>query len=268
VTKLAVIDIESAIYKGVVRHRRFSPTNHEFSYPLFMMFLKLDELPAIYQRFWQIGEGRLNWARFRRSDYLTGECSSLTESVLQKMNELCSEGQGILQGDVYFMGNLRYMGFYFSPLNLYFLKQGDRYTHMLAEVSNTPWNQRHHYLVDLAANSPSDKEFHVSPFNPMSQQYHWRIVPPGSNGKCSLHIENHNSQSTGEKVFDATLSLRRHELNQKELNHVLLKSPVQTLSILKSIYWQALKLIVKKTPLYSHKNKKSKTATVRKKGMT
>ena len=60
----------SCVYVGWIRHRRFEPVEHGFRYPLFLMYLDLDELPAAL-------DGHLAWsarrpaiARFRRSDFL------------------------------------------------------------------------------------------------------------------------------------------------------------------------------------------------------
>ena len=148
---------------------------------------------------------------------------------------------------------LRYFGFYFSPLNLYYLRQGDRFRYMLAEVSNTPWNERHYYAVDLNNVRPHAKEFHVSPFNPMAQTYNWRLLPPTTSGKgCLVHID---VTAAGDKVFDATLGMRRYPLNQRELRRVLTHRPVQTLTLTTAIYWQALKLFLKKSPIYPHPDK-------------
>ena len=41
---------KSAIFKGHIRHRRFEPTEHAFSYPIFMLYLDLDELPSLFEK--------------------------------------------------------------------------------------------------------------------------------------------------------------------------------------------------------------------------
>ncbi len=256
------ISAESALYQGFVRHRRFTPRRHEFDYPLFMFWLKAEEIPTLLQRFWQMGTRPLSWARFRRSDYIGEGAQPLAASVRQKMAELSGCSEADFTGDVYALCHLRYLGFYFSPLNLYFQERNDGVKFMLAEVSNTPWNERHYYLLNLDDCQAHDKEFHVSPFNPLAQQYRWRIRAPGSErSDCMIHIESwedapasHNGTGQ-EKIFDATLSLQRIELNRKTLNRVLLKTPIQTASMVMGIYWQALRLLLKKVPLHSHPEK-------------
>jgi len=254
---------ESAIYRGIVRHRRFTPTKHEFDYPLFMLLLKADEIPALIKKFWQLGNGPLSWARFKRSDYIGERSQSISESVRNKIAELSAIPAEELQGDVFILCHLRYFGLYFSPLNLYFLRQTTGKSFMLAEVSNTPWNERHYYLLDLNDCRPHDKAFHVSPFNPMSQRYHWRVQEPRADKpRCLVHIESRQQNEGGvnsetqEKVFDATLSMKRIELNQRELSRVLRNTPIQTASVVIGIYWQALKLVLKKVPLHAHPDRR------------
>ena len=251
---------ESAIYKGVVGHRRFAPTVHGFDYPIFMLLLKVNEIPAVMQKFWQLGTNVLRWARFDRRDYIGGGNEDLNQSVIEKIAEKLGKQAVEIQGDVYLLAHLRYFGFYFSPLNLYYLKQGGKFRYMLAEVSNTPWNEKYYYLVDLQETRRHPKEFHVSPFNPMEQDYQWRVVPPATDhDHCLVHIELFGHDSSCKKIFDATLNLNRIELNQKQLTRVLLTTPIQTFSIVVGIYWQALKLIAKRIPFYQHPSKKSRS---------
>ena len=133
--------LESAIFSGVVRHRRFSPTEHEFEYSIHMFMLKADELPQLVNRHWQLGTEWYRWARFKRADYLGGT-EDLGSSVKAKIAELAGPAAKDIEGDVFCLVHLRSLGFYFSPLNVYFLKQQDRFRYMLAEVSNTPFKKR------------------------------------------------------------------------------------------------------------------------------
>ena len=245
-------NFESAIYKGIVRHRRFSPNKNEFESPLFMFLFKVDEISDIFKKFWQLSFKPISWARFKRKDYIASEIDNLAIAVKSKIANQLDLSIDELEGDVFLLGHLRYFGFYFSPLNVYFLKKESGFTHMLAEVSNTPWHEKHYYALDLENLHRHPKEFHVSPFNPMDQTYQWRIKPPENSSKsCLIHIESY-TQNTDNKVFDATLNLKKRPLNKKELNRVLLKTPMQTASIVFGIYWQALKLFLKRTPFYKH----------------
>ncbi|MGL6257946.1 DUF1365 domain-containing protein [Vibrio sp. WXL210] len=256
----------SRLYTGEVRHRRLAPVEHQLSYSLFMPCIDLDEIEQLQSKVFGFGQRWWHWARFKRDDYL-GQ-GPLKIAVQDKVFELTGVR---LSGRVEAVVHLRYLGLFFSPVNFYYLYDdtGD-WRFMLAEVSNTPWNERHYYALpadegEEGTNWQHPKAFHVSPFNPINQQYIWKLKPLGK--RLSIHLECHtaecisadssNSDSSAarNKVFDATMAMRQQALTSSSLLRVLLKTPSQTVKVVLGIYWQALKLYVKRAPLYSHPKK-------------
>ncbi len=236
--------LNSAIYTGVVRHRRYQPQTHAFSYGLYMLALDLDELAELEQGSRWFARERFAPLSFRRRDYLGDEQTPLKQAVLAKVTELGGNAHSLER--VVMLGQVRCFGLYFSPVNLFFCYRDNQARYVLAEVHNTPWNERHCYLVDLEHPKATDKVFHVSPFMGMNMQYHWRISPPAK--RALVHIENRNP----ELLFDATLVLRRHTFDELALKTVLRQWPVMTLTVVRGIYWQALKLFLKRIPYHSH----------------
>lgn len=243
--------MKSRIYQGVLRHRRVSPRRHEFQYKVAMPYLCLDELPDIFSNshFWSASGPAL--AQFRRSDFLGDPALPLQEEVRRRIRE----ETGVLQtGPIYLLANLRYFGYVINPIACYycFNKDETRLEYVVAEVNNTPWNERHSYVLPgpegrAWLKTSFDKEFHVSPFNPMDMRYNWRSNTPDR--RLVLHMEN---TAEGEKVFDATLSLSAQPMTGTNLNKLLFRYPFMTAKVGLAIYWQALRLFLKGVPVYAH----------------
>ena len=242
--------IESAIYKGKVYHQRFKPTQHKFDYDIYLFWLKLEsnELEALSSSLTHFSAHDKARVRFKREDYLGDASVSLKQAVLKRMTEL---NEGIaLKGDVFMLGQLRMWGLYFSPVNFYYLRNTEgKYTHMLAEVSNTPWNERHHYLVNLDTQDDTPKAFHVSPFNPMDMTYKWSISQPSSRVSLAMDCVR------DDKEFSAGINLTKFTLDNANLSAALKRIPSMTIKTVAGIYWHALKLLLKRTPLYTHPEK-------------
>ncbi len=189
--------------------------------------------------------------KFKQSDYFNFQTNmqlSVQQRALAKIAEL-----GVKQTftKVYMLGQLRCMGIYFSPVNFFFYQSNDgNFTHMLAEVSNTPWNERHYYVVPLEKKVNFKKVFSVSPFMNLDMNYYWHIRMNPDN--TMIHIENKKDDTL---LFDATLRLQKHPLNKERMSAVLKQFPVMTLSIFKGIYIHALKLFCKRVPFIGHSGK-------------
>jgi DUF1365 family protein len=239
--------MRSRIYVGDVRHRRFLPIEHHINYTLFMPCIDLDELDALTSSVVAFGQRWWHWARFKRGDYLGQGC--LKKAVQEKVFELSGER---ITGRVEAVIHLRYFGLYFSPVNFYYLydEQGT-WRYLLAEVSNTPWNERHYYALPADSgqseeNWQHDKAFHVSPFNPVDQVYKWKLKPLGE--KLHVHLECHKQY----QAFDATMAMKQTPFSSRNLAWLLVKTPIQTVKVMWGIYWHALKLWIKGAPFYSH----------------
>jgi len=233
----------SSLCQGTVRHRRFTPREHEFTYQFFMPAIDLRELAQLDQEVKWFSHNHRNWVSLWRKDYMPG-VEDLQQAVLA--SELANKR---IEGNVLMLANMRYAGIYFSPVNFYFIGEPNAYRYMIAEVSNTPWNERHCYLVDLdkVGQERTEKRFYVSPFNPMDMQYRWGVKL--NDKRVTVHIENWREQ----KEFDATMILTREPLTGANLRRAILGTPAMSIKIVSSIYWEALKLFfIKRVPYYPH----------------
>ena len=243
---------QSAIYEGWIRHRRHDPVEHEFRYPLFMAYLDLAELPWVLDPYAGWSARRPALARFKRSDYLGDESRPLADCVREAVIERSGEEP---KGPIRLLTNLRYFGHAFNPVSFYYCfdEAGDRVESVLAEVTNTPWGERHAYLLGRAGSErvirgEIDKAFHVSPLMGMEQTYDWRSTEPAD--RVQVHIDS-RSPDAG-TTFDATLSLERRELSSASTRHVLARYPAMTMQVMAKIYWQSLRLKLKGVPYSPH----------------
>ena len=241
--------MHSCIYEGVVSHRRFVEADHRFRQSIFLMYLDLSELDEVFRGRWLWSKSQPAIARFRRGDYLGDESSDLQESVIDVVGAACGFRPN---GAVRMLTNLRYFGYLINPVTFYYcFDENGELQALVAEVTNTPWGERHQYVHDLRDGhdrSPQHaKEFHVSPFLPMDLTYRWRITEPGAD--LSMGIRNLRGRET---VFSATMSLRRRELTDRSMNHVLLKYPLQTARVGMNIYLHAARLWWKGVTFFPH----------------
>ncbi|MBM4255632.1 MAG: DUF1365 domain-containing protein [Deltaproteobacteria bacterium] len=251
----------SCIYRGSVRHRRFHPIPHAFSYSLFMLYVDLEELPTLFNGRWLWSSSHFALAQFRRVDHFGDPHSSLADSVRTLVERRLGARP---QGPIRLLTHLRYFGYCFNPVSFYFCYDtAGRYVEtIVAEITNTPWNERYCYVLGEELNEATGnkkryrfgKTFHVSPFIDMDNDYDWRFCEPDR--QLTIHMENRNANG---KVFDATMVLRRQEITGATLAVALARYPFMTGKVIAAIYWQALRLWWKKAPVYDHPNKRDLT---------
>ena len=249
--------MHSAIFEGRVSHRRQKPAEHAFEYGLFMMYLDLAELDKVFKGRWLWSARKRALARVDREDHMGDPNQPLDEAVRELVREQTGRRP---EGPVRLLTHLRYFGYCFNPVSFYYCyhADGEALSAIVAEVNNTPWGERHCYVLDTKGqpggqqpwrHSPQ-KMMHVSPFMPMDIDYEWRFNSPGA--RLNVHIENHRK---GEKLFDATLRLRRREITGASLARVLIQYPLMTFKVVWSIHWQALRLWLKRVPFIAHPEK-------------
>ena len=244
------------IYTGTVRHRRYHPFEREFSYPVFMVYLDINDLDNVISRsiFWNIDKPAM--VSFNRKDF-HGDFGVPLDTAVRDTVE---SRTGVRpKGRIRMLAHLRYFGYCFNPVTFYycFSRNDDSVDYILAEVTNTPWKERHAYVLSASLErgnseikSNMKKELHVSPFWDMDHMYEWVFSSPKD--KLNVFMKNFKE---GDHVFDASLSMSRMEMNKNNLLKSVFRFPFMTIKVVFWIHFQAFILWLKGATFYTHPSK-------------
>lgn len=244
----------SCIYAGWVRHRRLEEPGHAFRNRIYLIYLDLAELDEVFARRWLWSVRRAAPFRFHRRDHFGDPAEPLAQSVQREIQVQTGEA---FSGTIRLLTQLRHFGFVFNPVSFYYcFRQPDseQPDFIVAEVNNTPWGQRHcyvlkpeHFAHKLSGAKPVEKVFHVSPFMNLDMEYAWHLPPPAA--RLSADIVNRRDN---QPLFDVSMQLERREISTANLTRLMFTFPFSTFRVFAQIYWQALRLWWKRVPFVTH----------------
>jgi DUF1365 family protein len=239
-----VVTPAPGIYTGTIRHRRFAPRPHRFEYALFMVLLDIDRVPETMARSRLTSHNRWNWATFDDRDHLADREGPLRARLGASA---AAAGVALPAGPIYLLTHLRYTGYVFNPISLFYCHDSAGVLRMvLAEVSNTYGGRRDYWLEPEAAvagpfRSRAGKALYVSPFMPEEASYEFVLTAPGPTLIAHMNVVPPD-QPRRARLFDATLRLAYQPWTAATMRRTLLQFPWITAKVIAAIHWEALRL--------------------------
>jgi uncharacterized protein len=229
----------SALYEGTLLHVRVLDVPHRFERAAYLHYLDLDELdrlhlgPLFSQR-------HLSPVWFRSRDYFDGSATPLDVQVRRILADALGASPA---GPIRLLTSVRTWGWCFNPITLAYVFDGsDQHVEaIVASVTNTPWGEREHYVLDardgLAAIAPVQKRLQVSPYFGTDGSYHFKISEPGEQLTVAISLR------VGDELrFTASIRLRRQPLTAVSTLRVLASHPFMAHRTSGGIYREALRL--------------------------
>lgn len=247
--------IKSAIYSGFVEHRRLSPKKNIFQYSVCYYFLNLDEVKSLFRVPFIFSYNFPGILSFWRKHYIGLKTESIQESVKKT---ILASTQESFEGKIFILTNISYFGFCFNPVSFYYCySPNNELQYVVSEITNTPWGERHSNVFKMEKEKNKQvfkfpKDFHVSPFMPMSIDYTWVFHDPSDD--IFVYMQDRYSNQD-ELIFDSTLKLKRKKLSPFNIFSSFINFPFVTFKTMAAIYYQAAKLYVMKVPFHTHPSK-------------
>jgi DUF1365 family protein len=242
-----------SLYRGEVTHYRLTPKEHGFEKQIRMVHVDVDRLTELDDLpLWSAS--RAAPMQIKNRDYLDGS----EEALGPRIRDLVESRLGFRpQHRITLLTQPRTWGWVFNPISIYYCwdETNQDLMALVLEVTNTPWKERHQYVVDAREVNKSavDKALHVSPFMPMNQEYRFGWRTPGRRLRFSITI-----MQEGKRVFAVGLDLQEQQLSPGVARRTALTKPWSTVAVSFGIHVEALKLWLKGVPFQSHPSRKTK----------
>ncbi|AOE48967.1 DUF1365 domain-containing protein [Kangiella sediminilitoris] len=257
--------LQNSLVEGWIRHRRYQPKRHEFNYGMHWTLLDLDTVQEQFKNsaLWSVE--RFNLVSYRAGDFHYGlskeAAPAVKEPIANKLavyNSIKKKTGKTFSGKVYMLSHLRSYGYNFNSACFYFCYEEETLKFIICEITNTPWGERHSYVLDCEKSKRGhvrdlyqfefDKQFHVSPYISMDMLYRWTFKINKSGLRVHMVVLNQAKA----KYFDATFTGKFVSLNKKTMNKLATRYALQPLKMSLAIYWQAMKLWLKRVKFYDH----------------
>lgn len=240
------MQLNSCIYECEIWHSRQNPKPHKFVHKHFMLYLDLEEISALNKRLKLFGTRGSTLYSFNEADYLPGYEEPSLERRIRNFAALHNI-TGIEKIKV--LTNVRTVGYVFNPVTFFFCfdREGQNKA-CIVEVGNT-FKEKKLYAIKAEGTARlldrQKKQFYVSPFTELDQDFVFDIEVPGQSFKITI-----NTLQAEEPIVMAGFRGKKQELTDKSLLAMTLRYPLAPLRVIALIHLHALILWLKRTPYH------------------
>ena len=227
---------------GQVRHTRLRPATNRFAYPTYFLMLPMRALRTRGSK--TLRRNRFGLISFHDRDHGDGRADSL--AWLDAL--LADEGVVDADGEVWLHCYPRVLGVTFKPVSFWYCHRADAaLAAIVVEVNNT-FGERHCYLLrapEFGRELRTAKVFHVSPFCSVDGDYRFRFMRTAT--RTVARIDHHDTQGL---LLQTSISGHLHPLTAVRARAAFFGMPLMTFGVIARIHWQALRLWIKRVPLF------------------
>jgi len=233
---------------GSVRHVRLRPVRNAFDYGTYFLMLPMRTLQRNGNG--TLARNRLAALSFFDKDHGDGRGPEQGGVLAWLEALLHREGIDGADGEIWLHCYPRVLGFTFKPVSFWYCHATDGSLRAIVVEVNNTFGERHCYLLDrprYGTELQAAKVFHVSPFCPVEGGYRSRFMVTPDLTRTVARIDYDDAAGP---LIQTSVSGTLEPLNAASVRRALWRYPAMTLGVVARIHWQALKLLVKKTPFF------------------
>ncbi|AVX03706.1 hypothetical protein MXMO3_01175 [Maritalea myrionectae] len=234
--------MESAVYDGIVTHKRLRPIEHKLRYGVFNLFVEVDDLDRTAEHLKLFSHNKFNLLSLHDKDFGDGTGQDLP-GYLKDLAEKAGVKSEKLR--FFMLAYPRILNFAFNPLTTYYAVERGKIKLMIYEVRNT-FGERHTYVIpageaeDGVIWQDCAKQFYVSPFNNVEGNYRFHVTKPGEELTLGVALKDADGA-----LLNAFVHGEQKPLTDMQLLKSLGRTGWMTMKVVFGINFEALKLWIK-----------------------